>query len=64
MSAKTIGISLQESSLKKLDSLAKAEERGNRSAMVEKLVERASSGNGSAPDVRIDGRRFVPARKA
>ncbi len=61
MSVKTIGISIGPSALKQLDRLAKAE-GVSRSGMVRVLTERAASANG-APDVRVDGVRFVPESK-
>ncbi len=61
MPVKPVGISFQPEVLHELDKMA-AREGENRSSMVAKLVERAK-GNGKVPDVRVDGRRFVPARK-
>ncbi len=52
------GISLQERTWRRLDQLAKREGT-NRSQMIGRLVERESS---AVPDVRVDGRRFVPEK--
>ncbi len=59
--SKPIAISLDPSSLKSLDRLARRE-GVNRSMMVRGLVERAAAVDG-VPDVRVDGRRFVPEKK-
>lgn len=53
-----VGISMDAKALKRLDRLAKSE-GVSRSGMVRVLTERAEA-DGSVPDVRVDGRRFVP----
>jgi hypothetical protein len=55
---KVVGVSLRTEVLKRLDELA-ARDGLSRSEKVAALVRGAES---LVPDVRVDGRRFVPAR--
>ncbi len=56
-----VAISFDPQTLEQADRLA-AREGVSRSALVRGLVERASE-KSKAPDVRVDGRRYVPARR-
>ncbi len=56
-----VSISFDPATLEQADKLA-AREGVSRSALVRGLVERASA-KGSVPDVRVDGRRFVPEKR-
>jgi hypothetical protein len=59
VTVKVVGVSLRPEVLERLDQLARSEGVA-RSGMVARLVERAGSG---VLEVRVDGRRFVPARE-
>lgn len=59
--SRVVGVSFRLGRLARLDDLAKAE-GVSRSEMVGRLVDRVSGDSLSGPDVRVDGRRFVPAR--
>jgi metal-responsive CopG/Arc/MetJ family transcriptional regulator len=57
---RVVGVSLRHDLLEQLDQLA-ARDGLSRSGKVAALIERDAS-RSSVPDVRVDGRRFVPAR--
>ncbi len=57
-----VAISFDPVTLAQADKLA-AREGVSRSALVRGLVERASA-KGAAPDVRVDGRRYVPTTRS
>ncbi len=61
MAVRVVGVSLQEPTLRALDRLARRE-GVSRSGMVGRLVEREGA-RGGVPEVRVDGRRFVPEGK-
>ncbi len=64
MSSRPVGVSLSESSIKRLDQMAKRE-GVSRSGMIARLVDRAADGSGGngIPDVHVGGVRFVPERR-
>jgi predicted DNA-binding ribbon-helix-helix protein len=58
----TNGVYLTRERWLRLDALA-AERGVKRSALIGLLVDEAAERRGAAPDVRVNGRRFVPARE-